>query len=65
MVERKSPEADIFWQLDKLEMAIQALKYEQTTGISLEEFFVSVNLHLTHPFLREVFSHVQMARPKK
>jgi putative hydrolase of HD superfamily len=65
MVERKSPEADIFWQLDKLEMAIQALKYEQTTGISLEEFFVSVNLHLTHPYLREVFSHVQKARPKR
>ena len=29
MIERKTLEAKIFWQLDKLEMAIQALKYEK------------------------------------
>jgi 5'-deoxynucleotidase YfbR-like HD superfamily hydrolase len=65
MTERKSMEADIFWQLDKLEMAIQALQYEQMTGKNLEEFFVNTDLQLTLPFLREIFSHVLSQRPKK
>lgn len=64
MTERKSVEASIFWQLDKLEMAIQALKYEQETGINLDEFFVTTDLQLTLPFLREIFSHVLTQRPK-
>lgn len=62
MVERKSHEANVFWQLDKLEMAIQALQYEQITGKNLEEFFVNTDLQLTLPFLREIFSLVQAAR---
>ena len=65
MTDRKSVEADIFWQLDKLEMAIQALQYELKTGINLEEFFVNTDLQLTLPFLRDIFSCVQAARPKK
>jgi len=65
MTERKSSEAEIFWQLDKLEMAIQALYYEQKTGKCLEEFFTNTDLHLTLPFLREVFSCVLVQRPKK
>ena len=64
MTERKSVESDIFWQLDKLEMAIQALKYELETGKQLEEFFVNTDLQLTFPFLREIFSHVLAQRPK-
>ncbi len=63
MIERKSLEAEVFWQLDKLEMAIQALYYEQNTGIGLEEFFVNTDLHLTIPFLREIFACIQVARP--
>lgn len=65
LVERKSREADTFWQLDKLEMAIQALDYEKKTYKNLAEFFVSVDLQLTHPFLREMFACVQAARPKR
>lgn len=65
MTERKTFESDIFWQLDKLEMAIQALDYEKRTGINLDEFFVTVDLQLTLPFLREIFSQVIMQRPKK
>jgi putative hydrolases of HD superfamily len=64
MTERKSAESDIFWQLDKLEMAIQALEYEKKTGKNLEEFFVNTDLQLTHPFLREVFSSIETQRPK-
>ena len=63
MVERKSPEAEIFWQLDKLEMAIQALRYEHTDHKDLSEFFVTVDLHLTHPFLRAIFAQVMGQRP--
>lgn len=65
MTERKSMEAEVLWQLDKLEMAIQALKYELTTGKNLDEFFVNTDLQLTEPFLRDVFSHVLAQRPKK
>ncbi|MCX6731068.1 MAG: HD domain-containing protein [Candidatus Roizmanbacteria bacterium] len=65
MTERKSIEASIFWQLDKLEMAIQALKYEQDTGINLDEFFVTTDLQLTLPFLRDIFSHALAQRPLK
>lgn len=64
MTERKSVEASIFWQLDKLEMAIQALKYEQETGINLDEFFITTDLQLTLPFLREIFSHALAQRAK-
>ncbi len=63
MVARKSPEAEIFWQLDKLEMAIQALYYEQKTGIILEEFFINTDLQLTHPYLREIFTTILSQRP--
>jgi len=65
MVERKTREADIFWQIDKLEMAIQALDYELRTKKDLTEFFVSVNLQLTSPTLRTIFAEVQAARPQK
>lgn len=64
MVQRKNAEAEIFWQLDKLEMAIQALQYERSDDKNLEEFFVNTDFQLTHPFLREVFSCIQAARPK-
>jgi len=65
MTQRRSVEADIFWQLDKLEMAIQALQYEQETGKQLDEFFVNADLQITSPFLRSIFAHVLAQRPKK
>lgn len=64
MTERKSVESTIFWQLDKLEMAIQALDYEKATHKNLDEFFVNTDLQLTHPFLREIFSCLLAKRPK-
>jgi len=64
MVERKTVEADIFWQLDKLEMGIQALDYEKRTGKDLGEFFISVDLQLSHPHLRSIFAQVLAERPK-
>lgn len=63
MTERKSVEATIFWQLDKLEMAIQALEYEINTHKNLDEFFVNTDLQLTLPFFREIFGHIMSQRP--
>lgn len=65
MTDRKSVEADIFWQLDKLEMAIQALDYEKRTHKDLDEFFINTDLQLTLPFLREIFSCIIAQRPHK
>lgn len=62
MIERTSQEAKIFWQLDKLEMAIQALEYEKEQGKQLNEFFVNANLQIQSPFLRKVFKEVLRAR---
>jgi len=32
MIKRESPEAKLFWQLDKLDLAVQALQYEREYG---------------------------------
>lgn len=65
MVQRKTQEAEVFWQLDKLEMAIQALQYEISDKKNLEEFFVNTDLQLVHPFLRSIFDQILSARPKR
>jgi putative hydrolases of HD superfamily len=41
MIDRTTPEAKAFWQLDRLEMALQALEYEEEQGKNLEEFFIN------------------------
>ena len=62
MLERKTAEAKIFWQLDKLEMAIQALIYEKENNINLEEFFINTDLQLQSTFLRKIFDEVMKKR---
>lgn len=64
MIEGKSPEVRIFWQLDKLEMAIQALLYEKEQGKRLSEFFVTSNLQIQSPFLRKILKQILKSRPK-
>lgn len=66
MIGRVTPEAKIFWQLDKLEMALQAYDYEKEQGKDLEEFFLSVGLHhVREPFLKKIFDTLVKRRPKK
>jgi len=65
MIERVTPESKVFWQLDKLEMAIQGYEYEEEQDKNLEEFFTSASLHITEPLLKEIFDHVLKKRPKK
>ncbi|GAC1401297.1 MAG: HD domain-containing protein [Chloroflexota bacterium] len=56
LVERDTPEARLFWQLDKLEMALQALEYEREQGKDLGEFFASVEAALHEPLLRDLYA---------
>jgi 5'-deoxynucleotidase YfbR-like HD superfamily hydrolase len=64
MTERVSSEARIFWQLDKLEMAIQAFEYEVEQGKKLDEFFVNADLQISHPLLRKIFNRILRSRKK-
>ena len=64
MLDRKSQEAKMFWQLDKLEMAIQALQYEKENGKKLDEFFINTDLQIKSTFLRKIFFQVLKQRPK-
>lgn len=65
MIERVTIESKIFWQLDKLDMAIQALTYEIDQKKDLQEFFDTTRAHLSDPFLLELLEEVESKRPKK
>lgn len=65
MVSRITPEAKVFWQLDKLEMAIQALEYEQEQEKNLDEFFVTADLYIKEPNLREIFDEIMIKRENR
>ena len=65
MIERKTVEASIFWQLDKLDMAVQALSYEKTTDKDLTEFFDNARANISHEFLRELLEEIITRRPKR
>ncbi|MDO8270177.1 MAG: HD domain-containing protein [Candidatus Levybacteria bacterium] len=65
MIERETLETKIFWQLDKLDMAIQALYYEQKEGKDLSEFFENAKAHISDEFLLELLTEVTSRRPKK
>jgi len=65
MVERESQEAKIFWELDKLEMVMQALDYEKEQNKKLEEFFVNADLQIHASPLRKIFNEILKQRPKQ
>ena|SRR3989344_6810366 len=65
MLERVTPEAKVFWELDKLEMALQALEYEKEQGKNLDEFFETASLHVKEPLLQEIFNSILKERPRK
>lgn len=62
MIERKSLEANIFWQLDKIEMAMQALEYENDQGKRLDEFFINADLQVTSSLLRTILNKIKKLR---
>ncbi|OGH21450.1 MAG: hypothetical protein A2958_01695 [Candidatus Levybacteria bacterium RIFCSPLOWO2_01_FULL_38_13] len=63
MILRSTKEARLFWQIDKLEMALQALEYEEEQGKNLDEFFATADLYVKHPVLREIFDEILSQRP--
>ena len=57
-----TPEARAVRQLDKLEMAFQALAYERAHGHPLDEFWASARAALSDPLLVEIFDRLAGAR---
>lgn len=56
--ERKTPESLVAHDIDKLEMAMQALEYERSHGADLSEFFADASTKIRHPILREMLGDV-------
>ena len=65
MIARTSQEAKIFWQLDKLEMALQALEYEKEQNKKLDEFFVNADLQIYSPPLKKILREILKNRQGK
>ncbi len=64
MIERTTQEAKIFWQLDKLEMAAQALEYEKSQNKKLDEFFINADLQISSVPLRKILREILKQRSK-
>lgn len=65
MIGAVSEEAKVFKQLDKFEMALQALEYEEEQGKNLNEFFMNVDLYGGRfPFLKELFTALLAKRKR-
>jgi len=61
-LEMKTPEAQLVYQLDKLEMAFQAHQYEQDHNIVLEEFMVNAKKHITNEALKNILNTILRIR---
>lgn len=62
MIEKTTQEAKIFWELDKLEMAIQALDYELSQNKKLDEFFINADFHVSSTPLRKILDEILKQR---
>lgn len=62
---RRSPEARLIHQLDRLEMALQASVYEQEGLASLGDFFTSAGKVIALPELKAIFELLQEMRSVK
>lgn len=61
----ESNEAKILKQLERLEMAVQALEYEEETGKDLVEFFDNAGLHIENEYLKSLLEAVKSLRSSK
>jgi 5'-deoxynucleotidase YfbR-like HD superfamily hydrolase len=59
----KSAEARLLKQLDRLEMAFQALAYEREYGVDLTPFYSSAIKEITDPYLANVLKAIEKQRP--
>lgn len=60
--QNQTPEAQLVRQLDKLEMALQALAYERQGGPNLDEFFRSAEEGVSSAELRTILDAIQRMR---
>ncbi|MAG22024.1 MAG: hypothetical protein CL943_01785 [Candidatus Diapherotrites archaeon] len=65
--EKKSKEARLVYELDRLEAIFQALEYEREGNfkVSLQEFYDYADARLKTPELRQVFKELMEKREKK
>ena len=61
--DQTSPEAKILHQLDKLEMAFQALQYEKQFKMDLSHFWKTAEGEVRHGKLREILQSLKQQRP--
>lgn len=59
----RTAEGVLVKDLDRLDMALQALVYEQDTGKDLDDFFPYVEERLVTPEVRRIFQYVREQRP--
>lgn len=59
MHEKKTREAQIFKQLDRLEMAMQSTEYEKEQNLDLTEFYENAQMHITDPLLKDILEHLR------
>lgn len=59
---QQTKEAKFVYQLDKLEMAIQAYEYEKEHGVNLEEFFESAHSVIHDNNLLDILSEIEKLR---
>ena len=64
LIDRKTLESQLLWQLDKLDMALQALEYEVTHKKNLSEFFENAKANISDEFLKELLEETIKRRPK-
>lgn len=65
ITEEATQEAKILKQLERLEMAVQAMEYEEEFGKNLSEFFKNASFHINHPYLKKLLNTVKNTRPKR
>lgn len=66
MIERATPEAKVFWQFDKLDLALNALECEEEEEEkNMEEFFLDASTHVRDPLLKEILNKIIESRPSK
>lgn len=61
----QTKEAKLVKQIDKLEMVIQALEYEQEYDINLQEFFDDANSKILDENIKGIMSEILELRKKK
>lgn len=64
LIDRKTLESQLLWQLDKLDMALQALEYEIAHKKDLSEFFENAKANISDEFLKELLEETIKRRPK-